>query len=102
MSATLSEGRPAPWWRRDGEPAFFRSEKTPIVPELFCFLVISLRSALKLSFERIDRPERKFGSGIHISNARVQLQKILPRAILVSLGTGLVIHADDHSQNPMA
>jgi hypothetical protein len=26
----------------------------------------------------------------------------LPRAILVSLGTGLVTHADDHTQNASA
>ena len=65
-------------------------------------LPISPCSAFKLSFECIYCPERKFGGGVHVCNARLQLQKILPCAILVSLRIGFVAHAEDHSQKAMA
>ena len=65
-------------------------------------LPISPRSAFKLSFECIHCPERKFGGGVHVCNARLQLQKILPCAILVSLRIGFVAHAEDHTQKAMA
>ena len=65
-------------------------------------LLISPCSSLKLSFECVYRAERKLGCGVHVCNARLQLQKILPRAIFISLGTGLVTHADDHRQDAMA
>jgi hypothetical protein len=58
---------------------------------------LSLHSAFELSLKGIHRPKGQLGCGIHVSNARLKLQKILPRTIHVGLRTGFVTHADEHS-----
>jgi hypothetical protein len=58
---------------------------------------LSLHSAFELSLKGIHRPKGQLSRGIHVSYARLKLQKILPGAIHVGLRTGFVTHADEHS-----
>jgi hypothetical protein len=56
-------------------------------------------SAFKPSVEGVHCSKGKLGGGVYICNAWLQLQKILPSALFVSFGIGLVTHTDKHSRN---
>ena len=54
-------------------------------------------SAFKALVEGVDRAKGQLCGSIHVCNARLQLQKILPGALFVGFGVGFVTHADQHS-----
>jgi hypothetical protein len=52
-------------------------------------------SAFKDFVKRVHRSKRQLGSSVYISNARLELQKILPGTLFIALKIGLVTHAGE-------
>jgi hypothetical protein len=55
-------------------------------------------SPFQPSVERVNSSKCQFGGSVYVSNARLQLKKILPRSFFIRFGLGLIFHTNQHSE----